>query len=77
MTKLIQLVLYNMKDKLKEILFSLTIGVVLILLSILMLVGFLLLSLYISLDLFPIMLVLIMGVLGYFLGNQIYKEWKK
>ncbi len=66
-----------MKDKLKEILFSLTIGVVLILLSILMLVGFLLLSLYISLDLFPIMLVLIMGVLGYFLGNQIYKEWKK
>ena len=77
MTKLIQLVLYNMKDKLKEILFSLAIGVVLILLSILMLVGFLLLSLYISLDLFPIMLVLIMGVLGYFLGNQIYKEWKK
>jgi hypothetical protein len=66
-----------MKDKLKEILFSLAIGVVLILLSILMLVGFLLLSLYISLDLFPIMLVLIMGVLGYFLGNQIYKEWKK
>ena len=62
-----------MKDKLKEILFSLAIGVVLILLSILMLVGFLLLSLYISLDLFPIMLVLIMGVLGYFLGNQIYK----
>ena len=66
-----------MKDKLKEILFSLAIGVVLILLSILMLVGFLLLSLYISLDLFPIMLVLIMGVLGYFLGNQIYKERKK
>lgn len=66
-----------MKDKLKEILFSLAIGVVLVLLSILMLVGFLLLSLYISLDLFPIMLVLIMGVLGYFLGNQIYKEWKK
>jgi uncharacterized RDD family membrane protein YckC len=65
-----------MKEKIKEFLFSFLIGVGLIVISVLMLASLMLLSLYINLSLFPIVYLLILGIVGYYFGREVYRTWK-
>ena len=65
-----------MKDKIKEFLFSLLIGIGLIITTALMFAGLVLLSLYIDLSLFPIVYFLTLGIVGYYFGRGLYREWK-
>jgi xanthine/uracil permease len=73
-TKRIILVLYNMKDKLKEILFSIAIGLAIVFLAMLVLLGFLILSFWTDHLLFPITFGVIVFLLGLNLGRQIWRQ---
>ena len=66
-----------MKDKIIEFLFSLLIGIGLIVTCVMFLTGLFLLSLYIDLSLFPIVYLTLLGSLGYYFGRNIYRTWKK
>ena len=77
MTKIKYLVLYNMKEKIKEIIISTIIGLLLSTFAIVIFVGLIMLSLSLGVNLFKPIMIGVLLVCSYILGRQIYNEWKK